>query len=208
VTANIDALTFDTTGWTSPEEEAMPGGIVRRWRNDFEDQLTVQYFDSPDAPPFRVGDVAEFRGFARAMATNRGGGLIDANVVSGKGVRLHRVVMKYPDAGGGFSFVGGLILSPHFSINVEGSEGPVTGERETAVALSLGADAKPGLLKRMLGRGDPWAQDPYEPSFRAPVLRCKADDSRWDAEFPTHALSRVRAALLLIQRTASLSPDG
>ena len=50
-----------------------------------------------------------------------------------------------------------------------------------------------------------WAQDPYDPGYRARgrvergALRYLSDDARFDAQFPSHPLSKVRSLLQTIQ---------
>jgi hypothetical protein len=43
-----------------------------------------------------------------------------------------------------------------------------------------------------------WAQDPYEPTYQGVdriVLRFLSDDKQYDAQFPQHALSKVRRVM-------------
>ncbi|HEX8800584.1 MAG TPA: hypothetical protein VF772_18330, partial [Terriglobales bacterium] len=46
-----------------------------------------------------------------------------------------------------------------------------------------------------------WAQDPYEPAYQGVdrvVLRFVSDDKNYDAQFPQHALSKVRRVMMAL----------
>jgi hypothetical protein len=82
---------------------------------------------------------------------------------------------------------------------VAGEEG-TTGVREAVVTTQL---LQEGVLT-LDSCTQTWAQDPYDAQYRAlarvdsGVLRYLSDDARFDSQFPSHPLSRVRNRLRAI----------
>jgi hypothetical protein len=52
-----------------------------------------------------------------------------------------------------------------------------------------------------------WTQDPYDPTFRAPLMRNLSDDVQYDAQFPDHPLSRLRSVLRHLASTVSIADE-
>ncbi len=194
-----DAVTFTLTGWKSLGEETQGRNTIRSWEGEHGDRLSLHCFPQPDPSPFPLGDLDAYREFCRNQAASNGGGLVEADMVPADGRTFHRVIYKYPQTPSGFTFSGGLCLSPHFVVNVQAAEGPVTGARETDVANRLGSDAAPGFIARVVRGKRPWAADPYDPRRAGVCFR--SDDRQWDAQFPGHPLSRVRRHLAVIEST-------
>jgi hypothetical protein len=83
-------------------------------------------------------------------------------------------------------------------MKVEWVEVGTTGVRDAFVLAKLLKEGKsPGPDGTLQG----WHRDPYDPEGNYPYLPNQADDSKYDAEFPMHALSRVRQELEHIKET-------
>lgn len=200
---SIESVTFEVSAWHDVERDAEH----RVWSNDAGDVLTLLYFADPDPPPVDMGRVSHVRDFTRAIAVARGAGLIEASPARCGDVVMMRSVVKHPQVPTGFTFVASLSFhagGAGYSLNIECPETGVTGARETAVALELGVDRSPGFFKRLMGGGEPWQADPYDASQKGPVMRCLADDARWDPMFPDHPLSRARRHLACVESSLSI----
>ena len=116
-----------------------------------------------------------------------------------------RTILKFPQQPHGMSYIGALIIprnSFSFLIKVCCAEQGTTGVRDNVVFARLHLDATPAFDPE-----DPlpgWFQDPYDATFKAPILRNRSDDEEWDVLFPQHPLSRVRYYMAEIKRTIQL----
>jgi hypothetical protein len=195
----IDCLTFDTTGW----------GLVKNteskatWTNAQGDRLGKQFFPlPPDIPSLFALD--ELRDYFRKQALQSGGAIISVDVLHIKGMSLARSIFKYPRPIG-MGFFGSLIMPFRdfsYVIRVQCVESQDSVNRE---------DTLLPLVQQRLPTGtvlsDVWMQDPYDPGFEGPVLRCLTDDECWDRELPEHPLSKIRAIFAQIIPTIAVNRE-
>jgi hypothetical protein len=200
----LEVFTFDTNGWR-PEpriadaranERGAAGPCIKGWTNDHGDTLTAHFFQiAPDLPtPFRSVD--ELRDFHRPRVAENGGGIVEVEVGTVRGLFLQHSIYKFPKKPTGVGYLASLTFPfAQFSyvLKVQALESSPTGVREAKV-----------LEERMKARGgasDPqdllagWMSDPYQPDWKGPCLRNEAEDPKYDARFPDHPLSRVRRTL-------------
>jgi hypothetical protein len=196
---NLDSIKFSTAGWTFDEDKKVGLNTTRTWSNKQMDILSLHCFPKPDPSPFELGNIDAFRDFCREMALHNGNDMIEADIITPEDLTFYRMIYKYQKEPTGFTFSGGLCLSPHFVVNVEAFEGPLTGIRETAVANFLGPEAKPGFISRLFRGKKAWAGDPYDQRRNGGYF--KSDAREWDSSFPEHPLSRVREHLAVIGST-------
>lgn len=206
----IDSLHFDTTGWQPGEgtEETLT------WTNEQGDDLSLHFFAIPPDIPLPLTDISGLRNFYREGVTQAGGALVSMDVISLDDLDSIRLLLKSPQQPTGMTYIGSLTLPfADFSyvLRVESPESRITGVRE-AVLASQFMEARHKVGKMMVemdeeGRIIGWSQDPYDPSFTAPVLRSLADDEKYDAMFPDHPLSRVRRCLQRLEATITVDPQ-
>lgn len=146
---------------------------------------------------------AEVRQKARALAEGAGGGLIEALALaspSGTAVQLIYKRLQQP----AYVYTGMLIVPAEGGSvvwTVVDGEVRMTGIRESVVTSQL---INAGKLSVESYKRD-WAQDPYDKSYRGPdrrVLRFLSDDAQYDGQFPDHPLTKVRAVLAELAKSA------
>ncbi|GIG66192.1 hypothetical protein [Phytomonospora endophytica] len=157
-----------------------------------------------EGPPFNaawMSDEASLRrGFAGMFAPL--GCLIEAELVPFGGARAVRQVMKMPhpryEHGTIFATVFTLTKATRYAqitaFAAEGGPNQYTGIRETVVAAKLGIPAD-------------GPSHPYDPGLSSLLPFNRSDDAAFDAQFPEHPLTWVRAAGRHIHATAVVAPE-
>ncbi|WP_175482694.1 hypothetical protein [Actinokineospora iranica] len=179
-------IAFDTTGLrqTDPSTWQAAGGDV----------VQLHYFNLvPDLP----GSLRDQAGLRRAMAAAcaaQGAALVEAWVLAVDSVPALFQIVKLPQPGrpAGVTFVGSFTFPKAACgavLKLIAAEGPVTGTREAAVMAQVGPQ---GMV----------IAHPYAPDLPASA----ADDPAWDARFPDHPLTRVRAWAHRTVATARVDP--
>lgn len=187
----IDAIHMTVDGWF----ERPPGDGMRRWDSRSGAVLGLSIVSLKSAVP-AAGDIIGLRRMARQLAMNSGGGLVEAELADSPYGPCRRLIYKHPH-GNGFVFKGMLWMpvNDHWLVwtAVDGERG-TTGVREAMITAEMFDDGR--LTVELYQRT--WAADPYEPLLAVAdrrVLRYISDDQQFDARFPDHPLSRVRAVL-------------
>jgi hypothetical protein len=182
---NIDCLNFDTPGW----DVVKSSDSKVTWTNAQGDRLGKQFFPlPPDIPSLYA--LEELRDYFRKQALQSGGAIISVDVLHLKGMSLARSIFKYPRPSG-MGFFGSLIMPFRdfsYVIRVQCVESQDTINREATLLPRVQEQLPAGTVL-----ADVWLQDPYDPTFRGPVLRCLSDDECWDCELPEHPLSKIRS---------------
>ncbi|MFT5683052.1 MAG: hypothetical protein ACI8RZ_003979 [Myxococcota bacterium] len=188
--ATLNDLILPSAGW-EPHEQT---DAVRSWFGD--DRVPVRALRVPDPSPVPI-DLGVARAHYTAESGEMGGVLVELEVVEAAAGSVLRSVFKYPAPNNPMAtyIVGILLLSwpdAHIRIHVEDMEHGTTGGREAAVMVILG-DAWPKSDE------PPVVVDSMEEMFermaaaRAQHRVLPSDDRTYDASFPHHPLSRVRA---------------
>ncbi|WP_307162304.1 hypothetical protein [Streptomyces rishiriensis] len=182
---------LDLTGFTERE----PGV----WTDAAGLVLSVHFFPLiPDLPaplhePERLG-----AGLAR-LVSGAGGGLIEAVPGSVDGVPAVRQLVKMPlGSRPGQAFLGSWTVPRAGSstvVKVQAAEGATTGMREAVIMAQVGPA---GYF-----RPHPYTEGQAggQPDGRGGLPYHVGDDEQWDARFPDHPLTLVRAALHRITPT-------
>jgi hypothetical protein len=203
---SINSVRVDTQGWKlvyqSPESMA--------WENERSEYLAIDYFSIPPDIPCALDEIDVLRHVYRNGLASVGAGLISTDVettkIGQRAVSFIKVVTKTPMQPSGMSYLGSLTFPfAEFSyvIKIDCAEVGVTGLRDSIIAGKfrtsgeLQIDPDSGA---MLG----WFQDPYEPTFKGPILKNQSEDEKYDKDFPDHPLSRVRAGLLHLLKTLQM----
>lgn len=198
---SIDDLQFDTTGWTATEE---PIESRRAWVNEWGDVLTLRYNAGVPKTPslFRAQSLHDY--FARKVAAG-GGCILSLDLLHVKGVAISKLIFKSPQSEDRWGYMASLLLAYKdfsYSLRVQALDGPEDAARGEYVWnwLHESHPADADCLALWFGR-DGVAHDTTE------VHPCLADDIRWDAEFPQHPLSRLRAEVGRIVPSLVVSRD-
>jgi hypothetical protein len=182
----IKDLDFPMAGWT--EEE--PSDHMRCFRGPHRSVLSLAALDSN---PW--ASVGRFQADARELAESNGGGLIEAEMLNCGSTSTTRLIYKRLQMPA-YVFTGMFFASlenRYWVWTMVAGECGTTGIREAVVTTQLyesGDFKSPEDYERF------WAQDPYDPRYQAVdrrVLRFLSDAEKYDAQFPEHPLSRVRA---------------
>ncbi|MFC3349755.1 hypothetical protein ACFOOM_20460 [Streptomyces echinoruber] len=157
--------------------------------------LSVHFFPLvPDLPAPLEDPGRLCAGLAQGAAA-AGGGLIEAAFGTVGGVPAVRQLIKVPRPNGhGQVFLGSWTLPKagcSTVLKVQATEGATTGVREAAVMARVGP-------------ADYFRPHPYAPGLRGGLPYHVADHEQWDAHFPDHPLTLVRAALHRITPTVTL----
>ncbi|MET8168295.1 hypothetical protein ABZT34_29250 [Streptomyces sp. NPDC005329] len=196
VIAMTPISSLDLTGFTERE----PGV----WTDAAGLVLSVHFFSLiPDLPaplhePERLG-----AGLAQ-LVTGAGGGLIEAAPGSVDGVPAVRQLVKMPlGSRPGQAFLGSWTVPRAQSstvVKVQAAEGATTGMREAMIMARVGPAEY--FRPHPYAGGRPGPQAGGQPGGQPGGLPCHVgDDERWDAQFPDHPLTLVRAALRRITPT-------
>ena len=186
VRRGIEDFDFRMEGWT--EEE--PANGMRCWRGPHGSVLSLAALESN---PF--AGVQKLPREARALAKSAGGGLIEAEILHCGDISATRLIYKRLQMPA-YVFTGMFFasLETHCSVwTIVDGECGTTGVREAIVTNQL---YQSGEFKSIEDYERLWARDPYDPSYDGvdrSVLRFVSDDEKYDAQFPDHPLSRVRA---------------
>jgi hypothetical protein len=186
-------VTFDSTGLQRVGEAT--------WLHPASgDRISLNLENSPLAEPAWLENIPAMR---RNLAVEyaRMGCLIEAEPVVLGGVHGVCQVVKVPipNAPSGQVFMANIFLakaSCHAMFACSAEESGITGVREAAIM------AKHGLIG-----GSGWVlPHPYAPELRTLLPYHRGDDPAWDAQFPDHPLSRVRAWVRWVVATATVDP--
>jgi len=171
------------------------------WSNKTAGNLSLEYVEGLSENCLDMKDIKKVRSFCRELANQNGGAIIEVNVVIINETKAIYTIMKFPMESGGMVYICSLAIrfnEAHFTIKLEiPEEGPV-GLREKLVAETLQEESEETM--------EDWFKDPYNPFYKAEVLRCLADDDAWDHEFPDHPLTKVRNEMKAIINSLKLSP--
>jgi hypothetical protein len=189
-------------GWTLMQSAEQWG----LWRDTDGDALSFSFGEKMFAAD-AIQSQPRWRGFCRALAENRGGGLIEAASLQTPHGRMGKIIYKRLDPG--FVFTGMLFVPRelHSCIwTVVAAERGKVGAREAAVTLQLMNEE--GLSVQDYEAR--WAQDPYDPGYAGvdrSVLRFMSDDERFDVEHPYHPLTKVRRLLRQLPGQIEIDAD-
>jgi hypothetical protein len=180
---------LDLTGFT-----ALEPGV---WMDATELVLSVHFFPLVPDLPAPLHEFERLRTTRAADVGRNGGGLIEAVPGTVHGVPAVRQLVKVPlpHAPRGQAFIGTWTIPKaacSMVLKVQAAERGTTGMREAVVADRVGFEAY--FRPHPYSAGEQFGGLPYH----------VGDDEQWDAEFPDHPLTRVRAALNRITPTVTL----
>jgi hypothetical protein len=183
-------ITFDTTGFTQVGDDA--------WQDPAGDVVVLHYFDLVPDLPAGLDDLETLRS-QLAVHYGRGGGtMIECDQVTVSAVPGLRQILKLrnPSQQNGQVFMGTLLLPRANSsavVQVQCVEYGMTGVRES----QLGPDRF-------------FHANPFAPQIDLVAMGALpshlADQQQYDAMFPNHPLTRLRALLGWLTQTVQVDP--
>ncbi|WP_434448925.1 hypothetical protein [Lentzea sp. E54] len=183
-------ISFDTTGFRQLDQNT--------WQHPSGDQADLTYYGLVPDLPAGLDDLPRLR-HDLALLHGETGCLVEAHVVQLDGVpALLRIVkMPLPNQPNGQVFAGSFTIPKancSAVLQLGALERGMTGAREAVLAAEIGFEN--------------WTRPhPYAPELQGVLPFHAGDDPRFDARFPDHPLSRVRAWAHHVVRTARVDPQ-
>lgn len=187
---SIDSISIPELGWPREKE-----GNAVLWMNPEESiAVSINFFDqAPDIPGLK--DVNTLRAFYRDIIISVNGGMIEVELLKRQQFDIVRTIFKIPQPVGGMLYVGSLTIpfrTCSFVLKIQAVEAGPTGMREVLIVDRF---LKDGTFDEAT-----WAADPYDNEIVQGSLMNKAEDQKYDVDFPDHPLTQVRNLLSKLER--------
>jgi hypothetical protein len=201
MTPSIENIHLNLDGW-----DDLPGE-PNSWIRQGPDMLRLFFFDQPSVLPCSFADVECWRDHFSQMVQQQNGAMVSADVLPIQGMNAVRTIFKFrqPKMGAlsdmGIVFLGTWMIpfaQFAFNIQIQGFEAGTTGMREAAVFAMLPREPEPDPEPPIQVAS---MDEMFERMKARPLRRLPSDDEQYDAAFPHHPLSRVRAELTRIADT-------
>jgi hypothetical protein len=201
----IEAVSFSSLGWKKRRQSE----AEMSWEHpSFPAVLSINYFElEPDVP--YGGTVEELRDFYRQLVIKGGNGIIKVDVTDIQQLRCIETIFKLPLEGHGVQYIGALTIpfeDRSYVIKIQAIEHGATGLREAIIAPQLMAEGTVSIDDKT-GNIIGWAADPYDKTITEGFLMNLAEAAHYDARFPEHPLSIVRAKLKEVIDSIRLSDE-
>lgn len=200
----IHAVSFSDLGW---KKRAQGADEISWIHPSFPAVLSINYFELVPDVPYNSA-VEELRDFYQPMVARSGGGLIKVDVTDIQGVRCIETIFKLPRDESGVLYIGALTIpfeDRSYVIKVQAIEPGAIGSREAMIWAQL--DAAGVVSIDETGRIIGWSADPYDKSVTEGFLMNLSEAIYYDAQFPSHPLSLVRAKLEELIKSVRLAPE-
>ncbi|WP_433202273.1 hypothetical protein ACQP00_32050 [Dactylosporangium sp. CS-047395] len=167
------------------------------WQDEHGIVLSLHFFDLPPDLPAPLDPVPPLRAALARHTAAAGAGLIDSDVELVDGVPAVRQLVKirHPQGHGQVFLASCTIPRATCStvLKLQAPEHGATGFREA-------------VLMDRLGPNDFFVPSPYAPDLTGGLPAHRADDPRYDAEFPGHPLTLARQLMRRLLPTVRLDP--
>lgn len=187
---SVDSISVPELGWSKEKE-----GNAILWVNpEGSIAVSINFFDqAPDIPTIK--DVNKLREFYRDLIISVNGGIIEVELLKRQQFDIVRTIFKIPQPISGMLYVGSLTIpfrTCSFVLKIQAVEVGPTGMREALIADRF---LKDGTFDEST-----WAADPYDNEITEGTLMNKAEDQKYDVDFPGHPLAQVRNLLSQLER--------
>lgn len=157
--------------------------------------LSLHHFDAVPSVSASPASVEARRGIVATHLAAEGGALLESEATSVDGLPAARQLIRIPRRGAPRQEYRGVCVIPRAScsalVKLEAAEDPVTGVREIAVLDEVGPDRF-------------FVPHPHAPALDGGRGYNASDLPEWDARFPEHPLTLIRAELARILPTVRL----
>jgi|SRR5215467_12513575 len=192
VNATIDSVAFETTGFSFRSGT----DALRAWSTPEGDGIGICFFGIPPDIP-KVATMNERRLLHESRLAQSGGGVIEMSLVELDACLALKTIVKVPQRPRGLTFIAAFTFPFRdfsFVLKVQCEEHGVTGTREFIL-----------FDRRLSEVGNDQMQIGEDGRVHLPGF--EPHHERFDAEFPSHPLSRARRAIDHIARTARVDPS-
>ena len=204
---SIHSIGFDIRGLELREQSKNH----RTWLSEDAAAIRLQFLPGPPTWPFDLRDPDAAAFFYSNQCDDNNGLMLAMNVIRINGTEALHGLFKYraPEPmTTGMSYVSILWLPFEnccYQINVESMELGTTGMRE-AVVMAMAPDAWPMPSQSEIPRIESQEQlaAMYAAARKRPPPDVPSDDPKYDAMFPDHPLTKVRARMSRILTTLNL----
>jgi len=200
----LEKVSFDTAGLELEGDR----DNIRVWRDRFGDAVLLYFFPVPPDIEVDPHSLVDLREFYRARCAGGSSVIIEVETICADECNAIRTIVKSPQEPSGMAYVGSIILPFRdfsYVVKVQCEEHGTTGVRDAVVFDRMLASGEVKITQA--GRLEGWMQDPYDPEWVGRLARNRAEDERFDEEFPDHPLSRVRSVLRQAQGTLRVAPE-
>lgn len=201
----LEDIMPDISGW----EEVERKNHMIMWYTEKHDACSRLLLDGPCSWSFDLTSLDRAQDFYDRQSAENGGAMIEIGIEEIKGIEALSGIFKYrsPVPGSLAMMYVGIFWVPFekhiFQINFEAIERGTTGVREAAVYLI----EKPN---RSESNQEPVPVASMEEMFQKmrekKVFRLPSDDEKYDASFPEHPLSSVRALMAGFRENGYINP--
>ena len=199
----LDAVTFDVSKHAL--EQDSPG--LRVWRTPAGDALGLFHFAAPPDIGAPLSALAALRAFYRADLERAGFGVVEIELRTVDRCPAVRIISKMAHESGGRIYLASLTFPFRdfsYVLKLQCNEHGITGIRDTAVLMTMMGDGAV-TVDDETGEMQGWADDPYDPELRGPLVRNRSERVEHDAEFPEHPLSRARERLDALEKSLRIA---
>lgn len=199
----LDSITFDDATFESREDQ----NGARYWFTAQGDGCGLYLFESPPNIAAGLDSVEELRSFFRQMTNANGMGMIEVERVEVDGCSAVRTIVKSPQNPTGMTYIGSVTFPFRdfsYVLKVQCAEHGITGMRD---AIILDQMISSGKVEWSGGQLVGMQQDAYDATIVSPIMRNVSDSEEYDAMFPQHPLSRVRAFFRQVLPTIQIADE-
>ncbi|HAH64652.1 MAG TPA: hypothetical protein DCL72_04065 [Rhizobiales bacterium] len=202
---SLDSISFDAHDFQLAGEQ----GSARIWQTPAGEVIFMQYFGRAPDIQSSLQSLTDLRQEWRNLAAKSSGAIVEVETRTIDGCEALHAILKMPQQPTGMAYLGSIIVPFRdfsYQVNVAAREQGVTGLRDTAVFAKW---MQQGEVAWDEGTSKPkgWMHDPYDPSIETPLTWNQSEAEIYDAEFPDHPLSRLRALMAHIEATLKLADE-
>ena len=189
---NINNLRFDNFGWVLIKNETTEKAFKSP---ELPIQITARVFSENTAnQPFDIYEINSVRAYFRKLAVQQNGGLIKVEKQNIKGFETIILITKgsYNQGETYLSAIYIFLKKMTYVIKIQAFQEELgIGKRNGIIMDQLLANGEVFFSDGIQG----WYSDPYDKNFSDGNLMNKAEQEKYDKDFPSHALTLVRQTL-------------
>ena len=181
---------------------------VRVWHTPAGDGLGLYYFPLPPDIYVNTKSIDGVREFYRKTVRAGGSAIVEVESLTLDDCTTIRTIIKVPQQPSGMTYLGSLTLPFRdfsYVLKIQCPETGITGTRDSTVLNALLKAGKVSIDNS--GQLEAWMEDPYDASVTGSLAKNKSEAEEYDLQFPSHPLTRLRAALGHVQQTLRVNEE-
>jgi hypothetical protein len=182
---SLSSVVFDTAGY---QDVGVQDG-KHIWHTPQGDGVGLFFFPIPPDLPMNACSEEELCQFFSSMMDGTESKLVELHLIAVDGQPSVQSIIKSPQQPTGMTYVGSIIVPFRdfsFVVKVQCQERGMTGMREAMILIEI------------------WAKGGEDRDASGLPVGFSPDDPKYDAKFPLHPLSRLRAVLRHIEKSMRL----